>query len=224
MKPAAWLMVPLLAGCSGPLSALAPEGPAAAQIAMLWWGMLIGAAVITLFVLALVWRAFAAPPGEASERLWIKGFGIYLSLAILTVTVGAGIWVGERLQPRPADRPVTVIATGSQWQWRFVQTAPGGAQVETLNRLHIPAGQPVDVLIRTDDVIHSFWVPRLAGKMDAMPGRTNILRIAADRPGLYSGRSAEFSGVGYAAMTFDVLVYDPAAPPAFTDRDQEAAP
>lgn len=93
----------------------------------------------------------------------------------------------------------------------------------TEGRLHIPAGTPVDVVIRSEDVIHAFWVPQLAGKMDALPGRDNLLRIEASKPGLYHGTSAEFSGIGYAGMRFEVLAYDPASPPAFTDlRKSEA--
>lgn len=211
------LMVPLLAGCDGPLSSLSPGGPAAAQIAMLWWAMLVCAVLITIMVLALVWRGFGAPvrrpPGEG---FWIHGMGLGFSLAVLAVLVGAGIWVGERLQARPGPEVVRVEAIARQWDWRFRQPGPDGEMVETQGRLHIPAGRPVDVVIRSEDVIHSFWVPRLAGKMDALPGRDNVLRIEADAPGLYHGTSVEFSGIGYAGMRFEVLVWSPDAPPDLT--------
>lgn len=186
--------------------------------------MLTGAALITIMVLALIWLGFtrrgAAAPGET---FWIKGMGLGFSFAILTLVVGAGIWVGERIQPRPYPDVVRVEAIARQWSWRFGQPRPEGDMIWTEGRLHIPAGTPVDVVIRSEDVIHAFWVPQLAGKMDALPGRDNLLRIEASKPGLYHGTSAEFSGIGYAGMRFEVLAYDPASPPAFTDlRKSEA--
>ena len=214
------LMVPLLAGCAGPLSTLSPQGPAAAEIAVLWWAMLAGAVLITIMVLALVWRGFARAEGNApGETFWIKGMGLGFSFAVLIAVVSAGIWVGERIQPRLGADVIRVEAIARQWGWRFLQPGPDGTMIETERRLHIPAGQPVDVVIRSEDVIHAFWVPQLAGKMDALPGRDNLLRIEAFSPGLYHGTSAEFSGIGYAGMRFEVLAYDPADPPAFTDPD-----
>ncbi|MBA4204233.1 MAG: cytochrome c oxidase subunit II [Polymorphum sp.] len=221
-------MVPALAACEGPLSTLSPQGPAAADIASLWWAMLAGAALITCLVLALVWRAFVRAPGKAptevlGEAFWIKGMGLGFSFTVLFAVVGAGIWTGERHLPRPGTEAMRVEATARQWAWRFRQPGPDGTMVETEGRLHIPAGQPVDVVIRSQDVIHSFWVPQLAGKMDALPGRDTLLRIETFRPGLYQGRSAEFSGTGYAGMVFEVLAYDPASPPDFTSTDGRGA-
>lgn len=183
-----------------------------------------GAVLITLLVLGLIWRGFSrqgvTPPGET---FWIKGMGLGFSFAVLVAVVGAGIWLGERIQARPGDDVVRVEAIARQWSWRFRQPGPDGAMIETETRLHIPAGTPIDVVIRSEDVIHAFWVPQLAGKMDALPGRDNILRIEASAPGLYHGRSAEFSGIGYAGMRFEVLAYDPSDPPPFTSIS-DAAP
>lgn len=180
--------------------------------------MLGGAALITLMVLLLVWRGFAASARPApSEGFWIKGMGLGFTMTVLAVVVASGIWIGERIQPRPGADVVRVEAIARQWDWRFRQPGPDGTMIETQGRLHIPAGRPVDVVIRSDDVIHAFWVPQLSGKMDALPGRDNLLRIEASAPGLYHGTSAEFSGIGYAGMRFQVLAYDPADPPAFTD-------
>ena len=74
----------------------------------------------------------------------------------------------------------------------------------------LPAGTPVDIVVTSRDVIHAFWIPRLAGKIDVIPGRVNVLRIQADAPGRYEGRCAEFCGVGHAGMQFEVVVH-PAA-------------
>lgn len=187
--------------------------------------MLAGAAAITALVLVLLWRAIRAKPGGGpSEALWIKGMGLAFSFAVLGVLLSVGLFIGERLQPRPGPEVIRVEAIARQWDWRFRQPGPDGALVETRGRLHIPAGTPVDVVIRSEDVIHAFWVPQLAGKLDALPGRDNLLRIEATAPGLYHGRSAEFSGLGYAGMRFEVLAFDPASPPAFTDLDLGNAP
>ena len=217
------LAVPLLlAGCEGPLSILDPQGPAAAQIAVLWWTMLTGAGLLTVMVMALVWLGFRRDgPRQPSERFWIHGMGLAFTMTILAALVGGGLWVGERLQPRPGPQVHRVEAIASQWQWRFRQPGPDGGWIETTDRLHIPAATPVDVVITSQDVIHSFWVPRLAGKMDALPGRHNVLRITADAPGLYHGTSAEFSGRGYAGMRFEVLAYPPDDPPTLTDEGDE---
>jgi cytochrome c oxidase subunit II len=193
----------VLAGCDGPLSTLAPSGPVAREVAWLWWAMLGGAGLLFLMVIVLVALAFG-PPRRVSERRWTIAMGVWFPLTVLSVLLGAGLWIGERILPR-TDGAVEVHAHAFQWGWEFTQPGPEGPVV-TLNLLHIPAGQPVDVLITTEDVIHSFWVPQLGGKMDAMPGRVNRLRLEADEPGLLHGLCAEFCGRGHAHMRFDVQV------------------
>jgi cytochrome c oxidase subunit II len=193
----------MLAGCGGPLSTLAPAGPVAQDIAWLWWVMLGGAFVLLLMVMVLVALAFG-PPRQVSERRWTLAMGVWFPLTVLTALLGTGLWVGERILPR-GDSAVQVQAHAVQWGWEFTQPGPDGPVI-THNLLHIPAGQPVDVLITSADVIHSFWVPQLGGKMDAIPGRVNRLRLQADEPGLLHGLCAEFCGTGHAFMRFDVRV------------------
>jgi cytochrome c oxidase subunit 2 len=205
IKRFAPLTVPLgLAGCGGGLSALAPAGPVAADIAWLWWAMLAGATLLTLLVVILLVMAFG-PPRDVPERRWTHGLGLWFSLGVLTSLLVTGLWVGERILPRD-DGAIEVRAHAYQWGWRFTQPGADGP-VETENVLHIPANRPVDVLVTTEDVIHAFWVPRLAGKVDAIPGRTNRLRLEADMPGTLSGTCAEFCGIGHAGMRFEVIVH-----------------
>ncbi len=205
----------VLAGCSGPLSTLAPSGPAARDIATLWWGMLIGSVVLTLMVVILLVMAFRQKR-EVEARFWTIGMGVWFSLGVLSAVLAAGLWVGERIIPRD-DEAVTVEAHAYQWGWVFRHTGADGAEVETDGRLHIPAGQPVDVLITSEDVIHSFWVPQLAGKLDAIPGRVNRARIKADTAGAYEGLCAEFCGVGHAHMRFTLEAHD-SWPPDLSDE------
>ena len=180
------------------------------MVAQLWWAMLAGAALLTVLVLSLVALGFRAPAARPrSPRFWALGLGVAMPLVVLTVLVGSGLWIGERMQARPDAQVLTVQAEARQWAWRFVQPGPQGQMVATENLLFIPAGQPVHVQLTSRDVVHSFWVPRLGGKMDAIPGHRNVLRIQADVPGRYAGLSAEFSGVGYGDMRFEVVAYAP---------------
>ncbi|TVR49864.1 MAG: cytochrome c oxidase subunit II [Rhodobacteraceae bacterium] len=195
----------LLAACDGPLSTLQPSGSIAGQIAWLWWVMLGGAVVLTVLVLVLLAMAFGRPR-DVDGRVWTHRLGLWFSLVILSATLGAGLWVGERILPRDDDA-VVVEAHAVQWGWRFTHEDAAGNRVETDDLLHIPAATPVDVLVTSEDVIHSFWVPQLAGKMDAIPGRTNRIRIEADSPGTYAGLCAEFCGSGHARMRFDVQAH-----------------
>lgn len=217
----------MLAGCDGALSTVDPAGPAARTIAELWWVMLIGAALIFGLVMVLIALAFrparptAHEAGAAAEarheRRWIVGLGLAFPITVLLALLGYGIAVGERLLPRPNPDVVRVSAEARRMAWRFgYADAPGRT---TDNILHIPAGRPVDVAITTADVIHSFWVPRLAGKRDAIPGHVNVLRIEADRPGAFAGVSAEFSGPGYDRFTFTVVAHDAAGWTAFLTDD-----
>jgi cytochrome c oxidase subunit 2/cytochrome aa3-600 menaquinol oxidase subunit 2 len=198
----------LLVGCEKSLSAVHPAGPAASVIATLWWVLLIGATLIFLFVAGLIVWAWRRPPGEVSERRFVVWLGLAFPITVLVALLGYGLVVGERLLPRAGPEVVEVRAEARQWEWRFgYADAPGR---ETENLLHIPAARPVDVAITSIDVIHSFWVPRLAGKLDAVPGHVNVLRIEADRPGRYEGLSAEFNGVGYRDHRFTVVAHDEA--------------
>lgn len=201
------LTVPLLlAGCGGPLSALDPAGPIAREVARLWWVMLAGAGVLTVLVGVLVALAFGAPRATSARR-WTHGLGLGLSALVLVPLLATALWVGERILPRD-DGAMQIRVHAAQWHWDFTHDGPDGP-VHTRGRLILPAGQPVDLLITSDDVIHSLWLPQLGGKLDAIPGRTNRLRLQADAPGLIQGQCAEFCGLGHAAMRFEALVVAP---------------
>ena len=198
-----------LAACSGPLSAIDPAGPAAASIAGLWWVMLAGAGAIFALVMTLL--LIAMRRGRSGERarspgLWLGGLGLAFPSAVLLALLVYALATGERLQAVSGSDVVRVAAEGHRFFWRFRQ-ADGSVGDHIL---HIPAGRPVDVAIRSADVIHSFWVPRLGGKMDAIPGKTNILRLRADAAGVYAGVCAEYCGVGHARNRFRVVAHDAA--------------
>ena len=145
--------------------------------------------------------------------MWILGLGLGFPLAVLAALLAYGLVIGERLLPREGPGVVTVRAEGRQWEWRFSYAELPGRVTESV--LHIPAGRPVDVEVTSTDVIHSFWVPRLAGKLDAIPGHVNVLRIEAYEPGEYAGVGAEYNGPGYREHRFTVVAHGEAAWDAF---------
>lgn len=195
-----------LAGCSGPLSTLDPVGPAAASIARLWWVMLVGSTVIFALVMGLFALVFLRPSWgrSVSPQRWIVLGGLALPAVVLPPLVAYGLISGERLLPRPGHSPLRIEATAEQWRWTF--RYPDHGQVMTRD-LHLPAGTPVDIAVTSRDVIHAFWIPRLAGKIDVLPGRVNVLRIQADAAGRYQGLCMEFCGLGHSGMRFDAIAH-----------------
>lgn len=176
--------------------------------------MLAGAALLALLVFGLLALAFLRRDraGSASGRTWILWLGLAMPCAVLAVLLGYALLLGGRILPTPASDTVTIGVEARRYGWAFRH--PGGRTTD--GTLHIPAGRPVDLVITSTDVIHSVWVPRLAGKMDAIPGHTNTLRIVAARPGSYRGECAEYCGPGHKDHGFTVVAHDAAGWAAFT--------
>ncbi len=176
--------------------------------------MLAGAAVLFAFVMGLFALAFLKPGWrwrESAGRNWMLYGGLVMPVMVLAALLVFALTRGEGLLAHPrSEGLVRVSAEGQRWQWVF--RYPGTAfEGETRDVLHVPAGRPVDVEIVSADVIHSFWVPRLGGKMDAIPGHTNTLRIEADEEGTYGGICSEYCGFGHAVMNFSVIAHAPEA-------------
>lgn len=201
-----------MAGCRGPFSTLDPAGPGGATIAAMWWTMLAGASLLFTLVMVLLWLSLrrGRPLAAVPERRWLLHGGLLLPAIVLPPLAVYGFVVGERTLARTGEPALRVEAIGERWRWRFAYPdAPPGPG--TADVLHIPAGREVEVLVRSTDVIHSFWVPRLAGKIDAIPGRMNRIRITATAPGTYPGLCAEFCGRHHAEMVFAVVAHAPDA-------------
>ena len=201
--------IAMLGGCAGPLSTLDPRGPATSSIATLWWVMLAGSVVLFALVMVLFALVIRRPGwgSRVSPARWIVLGGLALPAVVLVPLVAYALVAGERLLPLPGRTPARIEAEGRQWAWTFRYPDHGG--VMTKDVLHLPAGMPVDMVVTSRDVIHAFWVPRLAGKIDAVPGRVNRLRIQADQPGRYEGLCNEFCGLEHAGMRFVVIVHRP---------------
>jgi cytochrome c oxidase subunit 2 len=207
--PLALAVLTALTGCAGPLSTLDPSGPSAAAIARLWWVMLAGSAVLLVLVMLLFALAWLRPGwGRATPLRWVLLGGLALPAVVLLPLLAYALVAGERQLPLPGSSPPRIEVQAERWQWVFGYPQHGAAQ--SIGVLHLPAGVPVDLVITSADVIHSLWIPRLAGKLDAIPGRVNILRLQADTPGTYVGQCAEFCGIGHTTMRFEVIVH-PAA-------------
>ncbi|MFY0664846.1 MAG: cytochrome c oxidase subunit II [Natronospirillum sp.] len=202
-----------LTACSGPLSTLDPAGPAARDVAGLWWAM-FGFATLVLIAVVVLWiYAIRRPSSHADEpsarafqNRWVIWGGLALPLGSIALLLAFGIPIGYRMLPIPAadGEVLRIEVTGHQWRWEVHYPEQ---DFDLANEVHIPVNTPIDVVLRSNDVIHSFWVPRLGGKMDMIPGRTNVLRLQADEPGVYRGSCAEFCGVGHAHMQFTVTAH-----------------
>ncbi|KFZ30817.1 cytochrome C oxidase subunit II [Pseudidiomarina salinarum] len=201
----------LLSGCSGPYSSLDPAGPAAGSVAALTWAMLIGALTIFIGLILLCWYAVRRNNEELSDaeaqriqNRWILAGGIALPVVTITALLTFGIPIGHSLLPLPLQQGegMRIDIKARQWFW---EVSYPDTDIQAINEIHIPVDTPVDFHISSADVIHSFWSPRLGGKIDAIPGRTNVLRLEANQVGEYSGQCAEFCGGGHAVMGFTII-------------------
>jgi cytochrome c oxidase subunit II len=184
-------------------SALSAHGPQAAYIAELTWVLLVGGVVIFALVMALAAvAAWRRPAWLASDRAVIAG-GIALPLVVLSALLVYSLAMSGT-QQGPPDLRVELI--GHQWWWRVRYLDDEGTpQFETANEIRVPAGEQVEIALRSADVLHSFWVPSLAGKLDLIPGKDNRLRLSAPRPGLFRGQCAEYCGGPHAQMALFVV-------------------
>jgi cytochrome c oxidase subunit 2 len=220
----------LLSACSGQQSALDVRGPAAARIADLWWLMLGVATAVYLVVVALLIllllrrrRGEAAPeasgtpgmpgvPGgpDAAERrgvVWVVVGGAVLPALVLTVVFAVTLRTMSALRV-PARTDLTIQVAGRQFWWEV--TYPDGGAVVTANEIHIPTGRRVRLELTSPDVIHSLWVPTLQGKTDHVPGKTTVMWLQADRPGVSRGQCAEYCGIQHTHMALLVVAQPPA--------------
>jgi len=184
---------------------LHPVGPAAERVATLWWVMFGVYGVIFLLTLGLLALGLGLARREQLELR--NGFivitGIVVPTLILTVMLIYTIEVTRAGVDREPSFRVEVI--GHRWWWEV--RYPDYTVVDA-NELHLPAGELVELELRSADVIHSFWVPNLAGKMDMFPEHKTVLQIQADRPGVFRGQCAEYCGTQHALMAFRVVAHE----------------
>lgn len=206
------------------VSVLTPAGAPAAGIAEIAWVLGIGAALIFAGVMGLLaWtvrrrhRKLAlgaapdAPAGTRATRLWLVGGGLVFPAATMLALLVYVFVRDDSLAPARSPSELVVSVTGRAWWWQLRYSDPAsGREVAAANEIHIPAGRAVVLGLNSGDVIHSFWVPELAGKADMIPGRVQQLRVRADKPGVHRGQCAEFCGSQHAQMALHVVVDAPA--------------
>jgi cytochrome c oxidase subunit II len=207
------VFVSVLSACGNDRSpsALDPQGDEAKRIAGVWWLMfglaIVVYAVVAGFVIVSSLRGRRKGSEEPRDKplrdsafIWIGGILapvlILALLAVVTVHTGAAL-------RNPKAGELRVDVTGERWWWRIRYHDPS---FETANELHLPVGRPVAIGLHSDNVIHSFWVPQLAAKVDTIPGQTNVLRFTPEKIGVYRGLCAEYCGVQHARMQFLVIV------------------
>ncbi len=209
-----------LLGCgsahaNAPMNYLQSFGPKAHAIANLTWALLILSILVVVIISAAVLvgilRRRALPPGNevrlepishgsGSGVLWL-----YIGMGLSTLALlGAMVWTGYTMAAthRPLRDPkLTIEIIGHQWWWQVRYLSPDNSRVfDTANEIHIPVGEPVQFNVRTQDVIHSFWVPPIGDKLDLIPNQTNVTWLEASQPGTYRGQCAEFCGLQHAHM------------------------
>lgn len=198
-------------GCAGVQSTFSVFGVEAESTRTLAVAMFGGAALITAGVCLLAWHAVRAPPGRLDHD---GGMRVILWLgAVLPTLVLAGLlaWSLPTMRSLAAgEGGLEIRVDGEQFWWRVrYRRAADTPVIESANEVRVPVGRTVTFLLESPDVIHSFWIPGLAGKMDMIPGRTNRLVARATRAGVFRGTCAEFCGLSHARMAFDVVAMAP---------------
>ena len=210
----------LLADVAERPSSLTPQGPAAETLAWLWWVMFwLAAAVFVLVAVLLVVSSVRRRDLPLSaDRLtgeslagggnWlIVGGGVVLPAVVAVVLMVLMVTTGAELRALDnPSQPLVVEVTGHKFWWDVRYPDAG---VRTANEIQVPVGRPVEFHVTSADVIHSFWVPQLGGKIDMTPGEENTLRLQADEPGVYRGLCTEYCGIQHAHMHFIVVAVPP---------------
>ena len=207
-----------------PHDALQATGPQSAHIVDLWrvfiwtWSIVFG--LILAVLLAVLWRgpratelapadlsSTVAPEPRPTRRVTLA---VAASSVLLLLLIVASVFTDRALAHLSLRDAVNLEVTGHQWWWtvKYLSKDSPSQNIETANEIHVPVGRPVVVTLKSDDVIHSLWMPNLAGKRDLIPGRTAQLTFQADKPGPYRGQCAEFCGYQHALMAL-LVVADP---------------
>jgi cytochrome c oxidase subunit 2 len=220
-------------GAVAPMDYLHADGLMAKRVLPLMQGLLIISAVVVVIIAALVLIAVSrgarggvlagAPLIEGEARGWIS-IGVGLSTIVL---VGLFVWTSvtmARIAGPPSTPALSIEVRGHQWWWEFAYLNDDPSKTfVTANEIHIPVGTPVRFALEGEDVIHTFWVPSLGGKIQIVPGQTNVTWLEADRPGVYRGQCSQFCGEQHAHMILSVFADQPEAFETWREAQLRAA-
>lgn len=221
-------LCPVVASCSGVQSALDPAGEEAESVATLFWVMTVGGLIIWAIVVAISQYAARWKRGTISEKAAgrvIFWGGAVFPIVVLTALLAYALWLMPFLRPfaPPGEASTRIEVVGHQFWWHVVYHSADGSLVVSANEIRLPVGERVEFSLTSADMIHSFWIPALGGKMDLVPGRINRLSLLAKRPGTYRGQCAEFCGTSHALMAFPVVAMEPAEFDAWLDQRSVSA-
>lgn len=212
-------VAPACRAAASPMGILHADGLVAKRILSLTQALLTVSAVVVVIITALVLIAIFrrgrggavanTPLLESPGGGWIS-IGVGLSTIVLVgLVVWTSITMAEIANP-PGKPALTINVRGHQWWWEFVYQNDDPSQIfVTANEIHIPVGKPVRFTLNGEDVIHTFWVPSLGGKIQLIPGQTNVTWLQADRPGVYRGQCSQYCGQQHAHMIFSVFADPP---------------
>lgn len=199
-------------------------GPQAAHIVDLWRIFLVTCTAVTAAIVAallyILWRRPRSGSDGTPDLTMVNRSepgprrrvtqAVAVSVVLLLLLVAASVFTDRALARMPLKDAVNIEVTAHQWWWTVrYRSGEVWQEFETANEIHVPVGRPVVIQLQADDVIHSLWVPNLAGKKDLIPGRTSIMQFRADQPGIYRGQCAEFCGYQHALMGLFVIAQPP---------------
>jgi len=217
------------------LGYLNASGARADVILPLTWFTLIVSAVVCIVITALLWAGIrrrhattdirSVPLERGGNGLrWIS-LGVLISAVPLFITLVWTMVALAKVSGPPRNPALTLDVTGHEWWWEVRYNAPRTSEIfTTANEIHIPVGVPVLVRLHGADVIHSFWVPKLSGKTDAIPGQINMSWLQARVPGRYRGACQEFCGSQHANMAFEVVAQSGEDYDRWREAQLQAAP
>jgi cytochrome c oxidase subunit 2 len=225
------MLLVMLSACGGeyPQSTLHPTADFGSEIdrlfmTIVWWALGVFVVVETALIVAII--KFRDRPGAPVPK-YVHGSTVLeiswtLAPAIVLIFIAVPtIRTIFRTDTTPPENALQVDVIGHQWWWEFRYPGLG---IVTANEMRVPAGEPVTLVMTSQDVIHSFWAPKLGGKRDVMPGRTTRISFTPDSLGSFMGQCAEFCGASHANMRMRVIVEDSAGFAAWVAQERSAPP
>lgn len=204
-----------LSGCNGTQSALDVHGASAIHLKhlmllVIWVCALVWLTVMVVLAYALLRkrRVAAEVNAGADNRATVIVSAAVGATALIIAGLTVASFYTTRLIDGDGDAAMTIAVKGEQWWWRVTYMRVFFFKQKTAYEIHIPVGRTVLLQLESADVVHSFWVPSLAGKQDLVPGRTNTLALRAETPGVYRGQCAEFCGIQHSHMAMSVIADD----------------
>ncbi|MBA2449350.1 MAG: cytochrome c oxidase subunit II [Chloroflexi bacterium] len=188
------------------------------RLEIMW--TILPAIILVIIAFPTIFTLFSLDRDASAEPVRLQAFGFELWPRVQLG--GVQVWpIGREPRPLSPGPPLPIEVIGHQWWWEYRYPEQGG--LVSANELIVPTGRTIELKMRSDDVVHSFWVPQLMGKQDVMPAHVNTLWFAAEEPGQYFGQCAEYCGIQHAQMRMNVIAYSPADFQAWVARNQRPA-